>query len=81
MSLKGNQATARSMKSILHRALIYNGCPPTYKQSATIHTIHDEGWLSSLVQMHPRLEQNILLGATALVNTLDQLILDNHNLG
>ena len=80
-SLEGNQATAKAMKSILHRALIYNGCPPTYKQSATIHTIHDEGWLSSLVQMHARLDQNIALGGTALANTLDQLILDNHNLG
>ena len=31
--------------------------------------------------MHARLEQNIALGGTALANTLDQLILDNHNLG
>jgi hypothetical protein len=69
------------MKSILQRALNYNGCPPTYKQSATIHSIHDEGWLTSLVQMHARLDQNIALGGIALANTVEQLILDEHNLG
>ena len=31
--------------------------------------------------MHARLEQNIALGGAALGNTLDLLILDNHNLG
>ena len=80
-ALEGNPATARAMKSILHRALNYNGCPPTYNQSATIHSIHDEGWLSSLVQMHAQLDQYIALGGTALANSLDQLILDEHNLG
>ena len=80
-ALEGNPATARAMKSILQRALNFNGCPPTYMQSATIHSIHDEGWISSLIQMHARLDQNIALGGTALANTVEQLILDQHNLG
>ena len=31
--------------------------------------------------MHAQLDQNIALGGTALANSLDQLILDEHNLG
>ena len=31
--------------------------------------------------MHARLEQNISLGGTALANTVEQLLLDEHNLG
>ena len=80
-ALERNPATARAMRSILHRALNYNGCSPTYNKSATIHSIHDEGWLSSLVQMHAQLDKNIALGETALANTLNQLILDKHILG
>ena len=31
--------------------------------------------------MHARLEQIIALGGTELVNTIEQLLLDEHNLG
>ena len=69
------------MKGILQRALVVNGIPAAYKQSATLHEIHSEGWLTSLIQMHQQLDQSLAIGGTALANTTEQLILDKHNIG